>query len=335
MPQSYFLSIIIPAYNAGETIERCIKSCIQKTTYPYEIVIVNDGSGDNTEEIIKRFADNYENICLINQENRGVAAARNTGLRSSQADLIMFVDADDELLDGALQTVYEDYQHHKPDLLSYYFNNDRINGVTDLHFLSENFYSSHVDKQWLIKKIFFNGEKIALSGPCCRLYCKEIIEKNHIEFNESLRLGEDRVFNNDYICHIDSFEYIDKCIYTRHVVPDSITHKFSVDGLNNHLVYFNEIKIQSEELRNVGIDNDNECRLRIVLDSYAALKSSVYLNNKLEKSDKIKTAKKFISEEVISDAVKGLRYRYGFKTNVKIFLLKRKWVRIIPLFFRS
>lgn len=334
MSDKLFLSIIIPAFNAEDTIDRCIRSCIQKTTFFYEIIVVNDGSTDDTELYIQKIKNNHDNIILISQNNKGVSAARNVGLKAAKAEHIIFVDADDELINGALQTIFDDYQVHKPDFLSYYFENDKLNGVKDLHFLSNDYYSENVKKQWLLKKFFYNADKITFSSPCCRLYDKKIISENNIHFNELLCMGEDRVFNDDYVRYIDSFEYVDKCIYIRHIVSGSLTHTFSTDRLKDYLNYFKTIKVHSEEFKKMGIDIDSEYRLRIVLDSFAALKSCIFLNDSLSRKEKRKTALDFLSSKDITDAVNGLNYCYGLKDNLKIFLLKKRWVDVIPILFR-
>ena len=95
-PRNQHLTIIVPVYNAEKTIDYCLKSLMnQKTQYIYSVVVVNDGSTDGTNVILKKYEETYKNIIVVNQENRGISEARNTGLRYVTGDYIGFVDNDD------------------------------------------------------------------------------------------------------------------------------------------------------------------------------------------------------------------------------------------------
>lgn len=89
------VSIIVPVYNAVNVINRCLDSIINQTYKEIEIILVNDGSTDKSYDILKKYQDKDRRICLINQTNKGVAAARNTGLKQCKGDYFLFVDADD------------------------------------------------------------------------------------------------------------------------------------------------------------------------------------------------------------------------------------------------
>ena len=105
------ISVIIPLYNKEKSIRRTIESLQKQTFQSFEIVIVNDGSTDNSVEIVNRIDD--DRIRLINQDNAGPGAARNTGVKNAQAEWIVFLDADDELLPDALEYFYSIIQTHE------------------------------------------------------------------------------------------------------------------------------------------------------------------------------------------------------------------------------
>lgn len=92
-----FLSIIIAAYNAADTITDTLNSILQIPEEKVEIVMVNDGSTDATESILQIFNEKYPNIHCINQVNKGVSAVRNIGIEASKGDYIWFIDADDRI----------------------------------------------------------------------------------------------------------------------------------------------------------------------------------------------------------------------------------------------
>lgn len=107
---SKLLSIIIPVYKVEAYVEQCLRSCaIQKgvSSEDYEIIVVNDGSPDNSMEICEKVAQDYTNIRLVNQNNAGVSVARNKGLSMAEGDYVWFVDSDDWIEPGCLKHIFK------------------------------------------------------------------------------------------------------------------------------------------------------------------------------------------------------------------------------------
>jgi glycosyltransferase involved in cell wall biosynthesis len=103
MKESPLVSIIIPCYNHEKFIEETILSVLQSTYRPIEIIVVNDGSTDQSELVIKRIADCYKNIQYIGQENAGPSAARNRGIEKASGTYILPLDADDLISDNYIE----------------------------------------------------------------------------------------------------------------------------------------------------------------------------------------------------------------------------------------
>ena len=99
MDKELLLSIIVPVYNVEKYLVRCIDSLVTQDVdaCDYEIIMVNDGSTDNSLSVAEDLAAKYNNIVIVSHENRGLAAARNTGLRNASGQYVMFVDSDDYL----------------------------------------------------------------------------------------------------------------------------------------------------------------------------------------------------------------------------------------------
>lgn len=113
------LSIIIPAYNAGHHLDRCVESCERQDVdkQDYEVIIVNDGSADDTVFVAKNLSNKYGNIKVISQKNQGTAVARNNGLEEAEGDYVWFVDSDDYIEDGSLKRIMDKIDsHHRPDV---------------------------------------------------------------------------------------------------------------------------------------------------------------------------------------------------------------------------
>ena len=100
------ISIIVPAYNASKYIEKCLNSILSQTYKNFEIIVVNDGSTDNTLDILKKCSEQSDKIKIVAQKNKGVSAARNNGLEHAKGQYIAFVDADDTLEQEFLERMY-------------------------------------------------------------------------------------------------------------------------------------------------------------------------------------------------------------------------------------
>ena len=115
------LSIIIPAYNSETYIENCINNIYNQkmNICDYEIVIVNDGSKDNTRFVVEQLQKKYSNVILINQINQGSSIARNTGVNCAKGDYIYFLDSDDYLAENTLSIIIDIAVKFMPDLLGF------------------------------------------------------------------------------------------------------------------------------------------------------------------------------------------------------------------------
>ena len=115
------ISIILPVYNSQNTIARTIDSIIKQTYDNYELIIINDGSTDNSESICLEYADKYKRIKYIRIENKGVSNARNLGIDNATGNYVMFIDSDDEYYKNTLETVYK-YIEQRNDLIIFEYN---------------------------------------------------------------------------------------------------------------------------------------------------------------------------------------------------------------------
>lgn len=119
------LSIIVPVYNVSKYLSKCLDSLLNQDIWQedYEIIVVNDGSTDNSKEIAQVYAARHSNILLINQENQGLSGARNTGIRAAKGEYIQFVDSDDYLEPNVLACLLERIQRDQLDVLRFNYQN--------------------------------------------------------------------------------------------------------------------------------------------------------------------------------------------------------------------
>lgn len=112
------ISIIIPIYNSEKSLKNCINSAIAQTYSNIEIVLVNDGSKDGSQRIIDDFCKSHSNIIAVNQENRGLAEARRSGVHAANGEFVNFLDSDDTLPSNALELLYNELVRNNVDLVS-------------------------------------------------------------------------------------------------------------------------------------------------------------------------------------------------------------------------
>ena len=100
------VSIIIPIYNVEEYLEECLKSAVNQSLQEIEIICVNDGTPDNSMDIVKRYAAADHRIVIVEKENGGLSSARNAGLQAAKGEYVYFLDSDDYILENAMEVLY-------------------------------------------------------------------------------------------------------------------------------------------------------------------------------------------------------------------------------------
>ena len=181
------ISIIIPIYNVEQYIRKCLDSILRQGLYDgeYEVILVNDGSKDGSLAICEEYCQEYPHFRIINQENQGVSVARNNGIDHAQGKFIVFVDADDYLLDNGLNLAFEHFRERDDiDVIHYYSSYD-------------NWEKNEVDNT-----IDFDGTghdyilQVGLPSFCwlC-FYRKEFLDQHQLRFKKYI-VGEDQLFSS-------------------------------------------------------------------------------------------------------------------------------------------
>lgn len=227
-------SIIIPIYNASKYLEVCIKSVLAQTYKNFELILVNDGSTDNSLEIAKEFQKKDNRIIVLNKRNGGVSETRNYGLDFSRGEYILFVDADDFISQECLYNYKVMMAENKLDICFQNFkfcqqclSNKSIKELTDIE--------SQIIKQNDFLSFFFN-QWILLTATWSKCFNAKIIKKYHIRFLTSLTLYEDFVFTATFLSYALKIGYNSYKGYNYRVVLDSLSRKRK--NINEYLKLF-------------------------------------------------------------------------------------------------
>ena len=172
------ISVIIPVYNTEKYLRRCFDSVIAQDYKNLEIVIINDGSEDNSEQIINEYKKKYpELISYYKKENSGVADTRNFGIEKAQGDYIMFLDSDD-YIDKALLKTLEEYVNKNIDLIKFKLQRANEEGKT-LEIVSGATFEKTTGEDGFNK---LYSTDVLLDSPCVYLIKKELFVKNSLKF---------------------------------------------------------------------------------------------------------------------------------------------------------
>lgn len=235
------VTIIVPVYNCESTIIKCIKSLLNQTYNSIEILVVNDGSTDETLKKIQQFDD--KRIKVINQENLGVSEARNNGIFASKGDYITFVDADDYVSEKFIESAIKYCNEKKLDLVIGGLQKKFYNKVVDYK-LNHNDIKVFEGKELneLQKQIMgYNSDfypeirSVFMSGPVCKLFSKEIIRK--VGFVKGIKIGEDTLFNLDVLSRSNRIGIVPDIWYYYNINKSSATQKYD-ENINEEVIKF-------------------------------------------------------------------------------------------------
>lgn len=257
------LSIIIPAYNAGKYLERCVSSCEEQNVPQdeFEIIVVNDGSKDNTLEVAESLADKYSNVRIFSKENGGSSSARNMGLDHAKGDYITFVDSDDYLLPGKLAAVLSVAENNKLDLCIFNFKVMSHDGSS-----VNTFNPLKKGKIYNCEEASFQGYQVG--SACGKLYLRKMLESNNIRFRTDIIFGEDSYFSFQVLLKSGRIMNTDVCAYVYTANPLSVTkdmHRLKEKEIRRCEDSLQLIKLVSDQSEDTKISS----RFRKYLKTYA------------------------------------------------------------------
>lgn len=216
MEYKYYVSVIVPVYNSAKYLPKCMDSLLgQGLGERMEILLVNDGSSDNSLDICNSFSDKHKNITVIDQPNQGVSAARNAGIKAARGKYIMFVDSDDSLSKNSVKNICDFFDCHydETDLVTYPLAYDRGKGGNVTHFRYDILHKSGIYKL---------DEYPYISQTTVNICVKNKGDKNLL-FDTGLFLAEDQLYVTENLKGLATIGYCADARYTYYLHGSNVS----------------------------------------------------------------------------------------------------------------
>ncbi len=340
--KSVLLSVIIPAYNSEKTLEECVLSVentLQRNNIDNcELIIVDDGSTDNTYQIAEDLSNSYENIRIIKQKNQGVSVARNTGMESAFGEYITFLDSDDFWYGDNISSVIDVLCSKSPDVL--------LTGHYKANKNGKIFYTKHTKPDIISGGLHFDRRYASLEHINSVILKKTVQQKYDILFPLGMKVGEDVLYTLKTIYFADSVIRLDLPYYVYKFNPVSVSHKKITMRESFELLYrryIEFIKMGDMTLtKSYGAGEDTLIKNRFYGDAYIDLinliNSSFYRStdvkqfNQLLEEYGLKEKIQNFNEQNYPDEVKHVLKKYN--KHPKVYAVKKRIYYLIGELFQ-
>lgn len=270
------VSVIVPVYNSEKYLEQCIQSILNQNFIDFELLLVNDGSIDNSGIICEKYVGTDSRVRVFHKKNGGVSSARNLGIVNAKGKWITFIDSDDYISEN-------------------YFNALNVDSNADLIMQGINYIEDGIN----VKQIRYKEEKLDFeeflskyrvypdfSSSWSKFFLRSKLEKYEITFNLQLSFGEDTLFNLKYLFYCRFILMADTLNYNYRVLDSGLSN--SDYNYKHDMVFYHKIKDQLEHYNNKEFYNKS---IKIAL---TRLSKSMFNDNSLGRSERKKILKEIV-----------------------------------------
>lgn len=324
--------MVIPVYNGEKYLPQCLDSVVKQPENSMEIIVVDDGSSDNTAAIINDYTGKDCRIVAISKENGGVSSARNAGINAARGNYIWFMDSDDRLVPNAVEVLKAAAGGAEYDIIMFTYciveKDDRVIPLRGTDF-SHGCVFDHSNRDMVLKRLLSAN----LINVWRSIFRTDFIKYQQLSFDVTQRNAEDILFIYNAWLVCEKGIYINSPLYYYRKNPNSLTRTFHIDQYRN-----------SQQARMVvfkGIEHlwpDNSDFKRLFVHRYIrfALKYMMSLFQKYEKHDKQsrrQSLSNILNDDLFQDFAQRVRgNEFGLIFGINLWLARRKMARTIWLF---
>lgn len=274
------ITIIIPIYNAEKSIEKCVNSIINQKYRNIEILLINDGSKDKSLDICKFLKGRDNRIILIDKENEKVSKTRNRGIQEAKGKYIMFVDSDDYINEDMIKKMVKGIEEFDICTCNYNYvdNNKEIvrSKLSSFSTDESNRYIEMLQRDFLFNPLWN------------KIYKTKIIKENNIKFEPNIQVGEDYLFNINYMKHTKNANYIATPMYNYVIQYNSLSKRFIERSIKEEMKIPRNLKKYYEE---------QKYNMKYVYNQYIEILKSNIINLMVGEKDR-NEIKKLIGEYI-------------------------------------
>lgn len=306
------ISIIVPVYNSERYLANCVQSVLAQEYKNYELILIDDGSLDNSGKLCEEYAARYSRVKTLHTKNNGVSSARNYGIKIANGEFIIFLDSDDRLASNALKIIAEESETSGSDCLIWGISQDKDMGTI---WAPEENVTYETQEEF--RKNFLQYIDAELLSPSInKLYKKSLIEEL---FNEKMAFGEDLCFVLDYLQNCISIKFIKDRLYLHNNTSEgSLTKSFKFENLEDAELFQNKILAFAYDEK---LNKNTSCFYRkYVFDIVGKLHQMFLSFNHIDENKK-----SFIKEWYTKSHIKKLDlsiYDLGWKDRIMLFFVK-------------
>ena len=316
------VSIIVPVYNAERTLEKCLNSLVHRSYEDIEILLINDGSTDDSEKICRGYAEEYNYIKLLSQTNSGPATARNNGIEHSTGEYVAFVDADDFVEPDFVELMALSAEQSGADVVicSYYEESETGNRVHRYRY-QEGLYESDAVRDMAVSLISDVSENRIPPYSWVRMVRRDIFDLPGMRYSDGMIRSEDYFLYTQLHFQINKvYIFAEKPLY--HYIENnlSVTHSYVKNYWESVLEIYDGLKSKLPKQEAI----EKNLNIMIIQRSMIALNNAARANNdRVFKSE----VNEITRDKHLNNAIKSLSLKEGYKEFGPYFLLMRLKLR--------
>lgn len=319
------ISVIIPVYNTQRYLSRCLDSILSQSFTDFELLLIDDGSTDDSGLISDAYAKKDSRIRVFHKENGGVSSARNLGLQEAKGEWVCFVDSDDELLPEGLQTMVGGVSEEVDLVMAGYY---ELEGETLQKDTTSFGGNGIIDRNKALLMMYPSVDFPYLGYPVGKLFKRNLVLDNRVSFDEHIRIKEDTLFVVEYLCGIKKWVcYSSTPVYKYIKLPTGVMGGMRQSYNPNYLTSFDAVVKMNglvQRLPNLNKALSDAAKYEVVNRVYLVY-GHMLENNAVDKvvvSDLKKRAKK----EVGKCYYWGYQYRRN-KRRIRGFVQKKLHIK--------
>lgn len=250
------VSIVVPVYNVEKYLDKCVESIINQTYKDLEIILIDDGSSDNSGKICDEYTLRDNRVTVVHQQNAGVSAARNKGIETASGEWIMFVDSDDFITVDAVEKLVSvtDISNCQNVIANFLEDDKKLTGIISEFDLSEyrdGFWGGCIAGPDMFGPVFPEQMKLLpyLGTPCAKIFLRKTIIDNNIRFPIDVRFGEDSIFNMYVFKYAEKVTFIDEPVYVYRKHEGSLCTGNIDKKASEYTAYVNRTELLLEEFK--------------------------------------------------------------------------------------